>query len=162
MLEHAELIVEDEALARNRRLSALAIEPLMIAYAETGDEELMMSVLRWGMEVAEYREQCEHIQSRMPAKRPVVVLSGDNPAVPSPCRLFESPKGNQEAGMVDSEMRDMIHSAWDSAAALLVRDTHLARWEANAKSRNALSICGLCHYGMIPTSCRSGRSGGAH
>jgi hypothetical protein len=59
VLEHAELIVEDEALARNRRVkSALAIEPLVMAYAETGDEELMMSVLRWGMEVAEYLEQC--------------------------------------------------------------------------------------------------------
>ena len=46
MLEHAELIVEDEALARNRRLSALAIEPLMTVYVETGDEESMMSVLQ--------------------------------------------------------------------------------------------------------------------
>jgi hypothetical protein len=125
-------------------IGTIAKEPLVTTYAETGDEELMMSVLRWGMEVAEHREQCEHIQSRMQAKRPVVVLSGDNPTAPSPCRLFESPKGNQEAGMVDSEMRDMIHSAWDSATSLLVRDKHLAR------------------YGMIPTSCRSGQSGRAH
>lgn len=148
VLEHAELIVEDEALARNRRLSALAVEPLyfMTENTGTGVDEFMMSVLRWGMEVAEYREQCRHIQSRMPAKRSVVVSAGDNPAAPTPRRLFDSPKGNQEEGMVDTELRDMIRSAWDSATALLVRATHLANERDGKRMRNLETLCQHVDY----------------
>jgi hypothetical protein len=153
VLEHAELIVEDEALAHNKRLSALAIEPLMTAYAEMGDDGFLMNVLRWGIEVAEYREQCRHVQSRMPAKRIVIaaaaaVLSaGDNPAAPSPRRLFESPKGNKEEEIVDSEMRrDMIRSAWDSAATLLVRATHLANERNGKRMRNLEMLCQHVDY----------------
>jgi hypothetical protein len=146
VLEHAELIVEDEALAHNRRLSALAVEPLMTAYAETGDDGFLMKVLRWGMGVAEYREQCRHLQCLMPAKRPVVVSAGGNPAAPSPRRLFESPTGKNEEEMVDSEMRVMIRSAWDSAAALVVHAVHLAHERDGKRMRNLETLCQHVDY----------------
>jgi hypothetical protein len=76
----------------------------------------------------------------MPVKRPVKVSAGDSG------RLFESPKGNQEAGMVDSEMRDMIHSAWDSAAALLVRATHLVNERDGKRTRNLETLCQHVDY----------------
>jgi hypothetical protein len=146
VLEHAELIVEDEALAHNKRLSALAVEPLMTAYAESGDDGFMMNVLRWGMEVAEYREQCRHLQSLMPARRPVVALAGGNPSAPSPRRLFESPQGKKEEEGVDSEIRVMIRSAWDSAASLVVRATHLSHERNGKRMRNLETLCQHVDY----------------
>jgi len=106
--------------------------------------------LRWGMEVAEYREQCRHLQSRMPAKRPVVVVSsedGTNPAAPSPRRLFESPNGQEEnGGELDADTRDMIRSAWDLAAVLLARATHFTRGHSGKPSNSLETLCRHVDY----------------
>jgi hypothetical protein len=143
ILQHAELIVQDEALAHNKRLSTVAIEPLM-SHAND-NEEMRMNVLRWGMDVADYREQCRHVQLRMPAKRPVVVVTQDgNPSNPSPRRLFASPNGSGN-GELDPDTRDMIRSAWDSAAVLLARaTTYLARKDKHGKMSNSLET--LCRH----------------
>ena len=142
ILEHAELIVEDEAFARNKRLSAVAMEPLM-SHTEDANDEMRMGVLRWGMDVADYREQCRHVQSRMPAKRPIVVVNDDNPAAPSPRRLFASSNGQQMDEQLDVDTRDMIRSAWDTAAVLVARATRLVR-EGNGKASNNLET--LCRH----------------
>lgn len=138
LMQHAELIVEDEALARSKRMMGVAVEPLMRDTMNECKKELRMTVLKWGMDVTAYKETCRHVQSRMPAKRPVVVVSStEDLAAPSPRRLFASPNGQQYAGEnggdeVDSDTRDMIRSAWESAAVLLARATRIRDKPSNS------------------------------
>ena len=148
ILEHAELIVEDEALARNKRLLNVAIQPLA-TFAEHNDT-MRNKVLHWGLDVADYREQCRHIQSRMPAKKPVVVSSEDgNPANPSPRQLFAStPNGDHyvDEGL-DVETREMIRAAWDTAAIVLASATQLAKDHHDKKRiRNLETLCRHVDY----------------
>ena len=82
-LQHASLICENTTLARNQRMHAIAVQPLLPTTTTTTttstdsiDEEYKMVVLRWGMEVAEFRELCRHVASRMPDhyQRPLLLL----------------------------------------------------------------------------------------
>jgi hypothetical protein len=86
------------------------------------------AILRLGIEVAEYRECCRHVQARMPAKNPVVVTtprraspaqSGDGQRTPP--NTFVTP-----AEPMDPVLQDIIRAAWEHAAALLARVTHVA------------------------------------
>lgn len=135
LMQHAELIVQDEALARSKRRMAVAVEPLLHNVKNNGEQdERRRKVLHWSLDVAEYRELCRHVFSRMPAKRPVVVaLSDSDLTAPSPRRLFDSPQrqqdGDDHGSIVDDDTRSMIRSAWDLAAVLLARATVFARVE---------------------------------
>lgn len=119
--QHAQLICKQTTLARNQRMHILAVQPL---FSNNMEKEKMV-VLRWGMEVAEFRELCRHVASRIPDshQRPIVVttaaLENDNP---TPKRLFSTPPQQEEdddKSVVDKDTQDMIGSAWDLAAMLL-------------------------------------------
>jgi hypothetical protein len=132
LLENAELIVADECLARNRRRTSTAVQPLWDAVCASHDPSSVHTVrlgaiLRLGIEVAEYRECCRHVQARMPAKNPVVVTtsrrasptrSSDVQLTPSNAFVASEP--------MDPVLQDMIRAVWENTAALLARVTHVA------------------------------------
>lgn len=154
LMEQAELIMADEYLARNRRTTALAVEPLWDAAVRVSNEHFdtgpdgstvtgndvrekapsignsIGSVLRWGMEVAEFRDRCRFILSSMPAKTPVVAAT-----TPQRRRFFTS-RDPVERQASTSELtspeplnyitQEMIRASWDQASALLSRATSLA------------------------------------
>lgn len=70
LLAHAELIVSDESIARNKRIQICAVQPLwkevFAKPKNTSHQQIDRSitrVLRFGLDVSEYREQCRHIQA---------------------------------------------------------------------------------------------------
>ena len=98
LMDHAELIVSDEAIARNKRIQSTAIDPLLSRmdnmvmmsttstsstneenknkqeestrdnYSSNGSNNssvrnAIASVVRLGLDISEYREQCRHIQA---------------------------------------------------------------------------------------------------
>jgi hypothetical protein len=132
LLENAELIVADECLARNRRRTSTAVQPLWDAVCASQDPSSVHTVrvgviLRLGIEVAEYRECCRHVQARMPAKNPVVVTT---PRRASPTRSGDvqrtPPNAFVASEPMDPVLQDMIRAAWEHTAALLARVTHVA------------------------------------
>jgi hypothetical protein len=134
LLENAELIVADECLARNRRRTSTAVQPLWDAVCASQDPSSVHTVrvgaiLRLGIEVAEYRECCRHVQARMPAKNPVVVTT---PRRASPTRSGDVhvqrtlPNAFVASEPMDPVLQDMIRAAWEHTAALLARVTHVA------------------------------------
>jgi hypothetical protein len=132
LLENVELIVADECLARNRRRTSTAVQPLWDALCASQDPSAVHTVrvgaiLRLGIEVAEYRECCRHVQARMPAKNPVVVTT---PRRASPAQSGEvqrtPPNAFVASEPMDPVLQDMIRAAWEHAAALLARVTHVS------------------------------------
>ena len=104
LMDHAELIVSDESIARNKRIQSIAIDPLMMTTTMTmsatstsstneensniqegntkrqqrdkynnissssssgssSEKNAIASVVRLGLDISEYREQCRHIQA---------------------------------------------------------------------------------------------------
>jgi hypothetical protein len=139
LLDHAELIVQDECLARNRRMTSGTVEPLweqvVRIHRESSEAELdrvattgthVGTILRWSMEVAEYRECCRYIQSVLPAKKSVVVVSATAPRR-SPVEKSESVSNVAPSEPVEGDVvLDLIHACWERAATLLARATHVA------------------------------------
>lgn len=132
LLESAELIVADECLARNRRRTSVAVEPLWDIVSCTPEADRCSSVqlgsiLRLGMEVAEYRECCRHVLTRMPAKSPVVVTTPRRASPRSNDDSMYTPGSTPvEAEPLDPVLLDIIRATWDRASALLARATHVA------------------------------------
>lgn len=151
LLEHAELIVRDETEARNKRFQSIAVEPLWdnqqanggesaivqsgiydeIRYSRIEDPTIQM--LRFGIEVTQYREHCRHIEAILPAKYPVLAMTDSTPEL----RLNGSQNGNSDSGSVkssassgafrlDIKTQALIKSAWDEAVRLGSRATRLA------------------------------------
>ncbi len=111
LLDQAELIVTEETMARNRRFSTVAVEPLV----QSTDSSLYLSmiqssVLRLGMDICEYRELCRHVQAILPAKQPIVAVESGTSAV-------------QDR---DAITLPQIQLAWESAAKLVDRAAHVA------------------------------------
>ena len=132
LLENAELIVADECLARNRRRTSTAVQPLWDAVCASQNPSSVHTIrvgaiLRLGIEVAEYRECCQHVQARMPAKNPVVVTT---PRRASPSRSGDVQRTPLNAFVasepMDPVLQDTIRAAWEHTATLLARVTHVA------------------------------------
>ena len=142
LFEHADLIVRDETVARNKRFMSLAVEPLWEHYKshlEVNDEDNnnnnnhhhrhvpmdapTMKILRFGIQVSEFKEQCRHVQAILPAKHPVLAMSTTS----SPEQMTENGHGNGEGPGVptmptpirlDLPTQNMIKSAWNEAIRL--------------------------------------------
>jgi hypothetical protein len=132
LMENAELIVADECLARNRRQTSVAVQPVWdsIASGQHDSEECCSpehvgAILRLGMQVAEYRECCRHVLMRMPAKRPVVVMTPRRPS-PRSSDVLSSSSSIPAVEPLDPALQDVIHAAWEQAANVLARVTHVA------------------------------------
>ena len=211
LMAHAELIVADECIARNKRLVSVAVQPLWSSFQKQlvvnqqtqnpqppsssvepdgtgsgtaatsaftaippsisssslasrstasysvegssttkstsiGDDvdtathsdeyNMMKQVLRFGMEVAEYRERCRHVQAILPAKKPIVVISDSpltrNTSSSSVDRLHPenhshgSHRDTVEPEPLDAETKAMVRSTWVAASSLLARATQVA------------------------------------
>lgn len=203
LIDHADLIIADECLARNRRLTQLAVRPFWQAlhvevqkqqqsskhnqqqkqheneqqsqttatptttnsdYAGKEDHDQSLNrvqimppihcvaskgplgdILRWGMQVATYRERCRYVQSLLPAKNPVVVgASTPNNIVAatttpqSTCSLPQPP-----AEPIDIAVQRMIQSVWMRGTELLARASHISQ-----------QICGRRPSRGLETHCR--------
>jgi len=143
LMDQAELIVADETMARNRRISALAVEPL---YQE---EEIVSSssrmywsliratVLRFGVSIAEYKELCRHVQTLLPAKQAVMARSDGRHNLHPPETASNGGKESQNGRSSsssssslhdDDESRSMIRQikkVWREADRLYDRATHV-------------------------------------
>jgi PH domain len=143
LMKHAELIVTDECLARSRRMISTAVKPLWTEAVRVANDHhsdpskpsvgnSIGSVLRWGMDVALYRDRCRFIGTSMPAKTPIVIVT------PPRRRFFSSAtyRSNSNASSpdgpatepdhLDTPTSHMIRVTWDHAAALLARARSLA------------------------------------
>ena len=100
--------------------------------SSTDFDSMMERVLRFGTEVAEYREQCRHVQAILPPKQPVVVHTQISP-------LARKASGGSSSHMEDSttpttvaqdkldvETRGMLAATWRSASFLLEKATLVA------------------------------------
>lgn len=151
LLDHAELIVADEAIARNRRFASIAVEPFYDDSSESdhisapilaetsGNESMYLSliqanVLRLGMDIAEYREMCRHVHALLPANHPIVARSssGSNgyssrrAATSSTNHEHSNGNGKHTAVPMDGTAVNQVQAAWDIATRLLDKATHVA------------------------------------
>jgi PH domain len=141
LLDNAELIMDEESFARNRRANAVAVEPLwnetvrvMQEHAQQDDITLapsignsIGSVLRFGMDVALYKDRCRYVMSSMPTRTPVVVATPPRRRFFS--RMEEKSSSSSEPVVyepLDRYIQDMIQITWDQATALLSRARSLA------------------------------------
>jgi hypothetical protein len=127
LMSQAELIVADESIARNKRLTSLAVDPLWneIESESNVRDKSIASVLRIGMDISEYREQCRHIQAFFPAKNPVVVLSESSSA--SRARKTDTkPEPTPAHEPIDPKTKELVQATWDMATALLSKATNVA------------------------------------
>eukprot|EP00980_Cylindrotheca_fusiformis_P002941 scaffold683_cov124-Cylindrotheca_fusiformis.AAC.10 len=126
LMSHAELIVADESIARNRRLAQTAVSPLCseIESESFVGEKSISGVLRLGMDISEYREQCRHIQASFPAKSPVVVISESS----NPTRAREMDNAISDRGLdpIDAKTKQLVQATWDMASTLLSKATNVA------------------------------------
>ncbi|KAL3943141.1 MAG: hypothetical protein SGBAC_002790 [Bacillariaceae sp.] len=119
LMSHAELIVADESSARNKRLSTLAVDPLW-SEIEADSQHIdssIASVLQLGMDVAEYREQCRHIQASVPARSLVVVASEAS---------GRQRKVDSSREPIDAATKQLVQATWDMATKLLSESTNVA------------------------------------
>lgn len=75
LFENAESRVTDEAKARNQRAQALVVAPFQEHFngvAVDCSNRYIVSVLQWGMEVADYREICRNLTERHEASATAV------------------------------------------------------------------------------------------
>ena len=157
LLEQPEMIVADECSAKSRRVIAGTVEPLWeacvnattaLTTSPTNDEDVITdtssavatplpfpttgnpvgAVLRWGLQVADFRENCRCTHYLLPAKSPVVASSSSNRSQPrrSPTNIDDTLSMTPEP--IDPIVQDMIRSCWDQATALLARGTHIASY----------------------------------
>lgn len=177
LVDHAELLLADESVARTHRVTACAVVPLWEALqarssiADGGsntafwdprrrnasasgapDDGLPVgSVLRWGLQVAEFRESCRDLHARLPPKRHVVATTTTMTSSPLPTAasqalhphrtLTASPPGiapeppdatNPASEIPVNEPLEpylwhRIQGAWDVAAKLLSQAEQLGR-----------------------------------
>lgn len=132
LLDQAELIVEEESMARNRRFTTMAVEPIT---PPSDNNSLYLSliqanVLRLGMDICEYRELCRHVQASLPAKQPIVVTTsfssggGGGSTTGSTGSLDKATPSPRSSSTRESSPQ--IQLAWDRAASLLDKATHVA------------------------------------
>ena len=143
LLAHAEMIVADETIARYRRLTTLAVEPLSISPSKARSSEILVL----GMQISEYREQCRHLQAILPARQPIVHHSEE--------KKTSSRNGDAENGskleLLDRKTMVLIRSLWDEATTLLHRATQVAMdtqssMDHGDKHRHATSLETLCRH----------------
>ena len=124
LMDQAELIVADETMARNRRISSLAVEPLQQDSSSTTSMYLSLiraTVLRLGMSIAEYRELCRHLQTLLPAKHAVMAQSDTNGRENGNVQLDSSITLQD-----DESLARQIQNAWIEASILFERCTNVA------------------------------------
>jgi hypothetical protein len=151
LLDHAELIVVDETMARNRRCNFVAVEPLFELCQASDSEDppivsnsesmylslIQASVLRLGMDIAEYRELCRQVQALLPAKQPIVARSGtDNGSGSHSTTLSQNGHDHSTTNggghvlpsgePLDARTLSQVQTAWETASRLLDRSTHVA------------------------------------
>ena len=123
-LGHAELICQDEAKARNVRST--------LKYCCNNQE-----LLRWALEVSEYKEASRHIITRMSNDR-----NGPRTTVPLTSSLSSPSSSYSAQAQVDSVVRDIVISAWDMASLLLAKVTSFSI----GKGRNVETLCRHIDY----------------
>ena len=161
MLGSADMLIEDQSVASSLRAAKLAAEPMADAIAKAvathstkhdmgsnpteklihalrNDHKNAETVLRWGIEVAEYRECCRYIRSILPPKSPVVMLTppsrqdaqsslraseenGETSVSSRHCHSKKEPVGILGPEPLDPVIRDMMSTTWKHAATLLSR-----------------------------------------
>jgi PH domain len=141
LLDNAELIMDEECCARNRRANALAVEPLWDETVRVMQERAQQkvsilapsignsigSVLRFGIDVALYKDRCRYVLSSMPTRTPMVVATPPRRRFFS--RMEEKSSSSSEPVVyepLDRYIQDMIQVTWDQATALLSRARSLA------------------------------------
>lgn len=172
LLEHAELIVRDETEARNKRFTSISVEPIwdmqqqhrpaVAAISQDPKrhdplDDPTLQILRFGIEVTQYREHCRHIEAILPAKYPVLAMTDSTPEL----RLNGNQNGQSDSGSVrsnansgafrlDTKMQALIKSAWDEAVRLGGRATKLAvalqAASGNASAKMPRSLETICQH----------------
>ena len=126
LMSHAELIVADESIARNKRLEFIAVKPLFCH--DQSKESLQYgehhrtSILRLGMDISKYRERCRHVQAILPAKQPVVVLSESSMKI----RASDPPPEPPVPEPLDPETKQLVEATWNHAESLLAQANQVA------------------------------------
>lgn len=133
LMDQAELIVADETIARNKRISSVAVEPLLKTSSTMEEDSssvylslIRASVLRLGMEISEYREICRNIHALLPAKQAVVARSNSNGAGNQGTGKLNGSSNSQQEDAVDNARLRQIESAWGKASGLLDCVTNVA------------------------------------
>ena len=127
MLDSSQLIIADECKARSGRMAAVAADSLWNTLAPTADEEIQFAnttksavaaVIRWAIDVAEYRESCRYIQALLPPRASAVVAGELGQTSVDPPSITAS--GNND------HLLEYLRGCWTFASALLARGTHAA------------------------------------
>ena len=121
ILDHAELICQDEAMARSvRRARSLKSQEF----------------LRWSLEVSEYKEICRHIAARLPTE------NSRTTTVQQPSSLSSPSSSYSAQAQIESALREIILSTWDMASILLAKATSFCA----GKGPNIETLCRHIDY----------------
>ena len=127
-------------------MAEVAAESLWNAMATTVGEEFpvestngsgVSAVVRWAVDVAEYRESCRYIQTLLPPRTSVVVdrESGQMKVAPPAATSRK-----------DDYLAEYIRGCWTLASALLARATHMALQFYPELPRGLEQICRHVDY----------------
>jgi hypothetical protein len=128
LLEQAELIVADESEARAKRLKQ---------YCSIGSNA-NLSQRQLSLQVVDYREQCRHIQRRLPSKTLVVSTMKSTASLTS----LDASSSLEEEDL-DADLQAMIRGAWDMAASILLKALKM-----KPGCRNMETLCRQADYAM--------------
>jgi hypothetical protein len=190
-MELASLILRDESVARSKREVSYASLPLWkaaehLALSEAHVNSLARSstslerldycggpfgiVLRWGLDVADFRETCKYMHSRLPPKSLVLASeqqqgSSSHDDSDDRRRAASSPGATTINGPIQREPLDpmlfrMIQHSWEHAGSLLARAMHIGSQVLELQHQQMTSFRGSSNHrdpvrlSSIETHCR--------
>jgi hypothetical protein len=188
-MELASLILKDESVARSKRAISYAALPLWEAAGRDSLSKAHDSgidrgstllrrldpfggpvgiVLRWGLNVADFRETCRYLHSRLPASSPVLATeqrrslsslhdSDDKRgAASSAGAATNNGPIHSQREPLDPVLVSMIHESWEHAGSLLARAMHLGSQVLSLQYQQATSSNHRdpIRFSSIETHCR--------
>eukprot|EP00978_Attheya_sp_CCMP212_P013081 scaffold32689_cov46-Attheya_sp.AAC.2 len=151
-LELAELIVSEETQARHQRLQDLVIQPMLPlsqsnpattittsnGWSRTGKGAEQADVMRFGMEVANFKELCRHVKHVIPQESRVVVADATTNTNNHRTALRRAEQLRQNL-TIDDTVQAMILHAWKCATDLFGKSTVLVQTISSASKNDTIT-----------------------
>jgi len=153
-LELAELIVSEETQARHQRLQDLVVQPMLPLksnpattttsneWSRSGKGAEQADVMRFGMEVANFKELCRHVKHVIPQESRVVVADATTNTTTTNNNHRTAPRRAEQLRQnltIDDTVQAMILHAWKCATDLFGKSTMLVQTISSASKNDTIA-----------------------
>lgn len=155
LMDLADLIAEEETMARSRRLDEVAVFPLLNKLEDVNcitslSDGLVMDITRFGMSVAAYKELCRHIESTIQSRRNhEMVLNAQTKVGIGQSKSKPPSSGGQRDS--DGEHIGMVSALWEDVRSIASRSAQLLHDLATLQRDSWNNDSGKEDYSIRPT-----------